>query len=105
MNLEQLTAKKAYWGFLQGADSERYVLLSEDAAVTPKTEAELKRQQAKWDKLAAKRAVKTGSLPTGWRWCACECCHHPFRPARKSTIHCSPRCKRRWEQNQPRTAA
>jgi hypothetical protein len=63
-------------------------------------EREIDRTRAKWDKIAARRAVKTGNLPTGWTWCAYNSCHAPFRPGRATTIHCSPRCKRRWEQNQ-----
>ena len=68
-------------------------------------ERQIDRTQAKWDKLAAQRAVKTGNLPTGWIWCAYEPCRGPFRPARVATIHCSSRCKRRCEQNQPQTEA
>jgi hypothetical protein len=68
-------------------------------------EREVDRTQAKWDILAARRASKTGNLPTGWIWCSYEPCHAPFRPARATTIHCSQRCKRRWEQNQPQAAA
>ena len=63
-------------------------------------EREANRTQAKWDKIAARRATKTGNLPTGWIWCAYDSCHAPFRPGRATTIHCSGRCKRRWEQNQ-----
>jgi len=62
-------------------------------------EREINRTQAKWDKIAARRAAKTGNLPVGWTWCTYDSCHGAFRPGRATTIHCSPRCKRRWEQN------
>ena len=68
---------------------------------TKEADRQMARQQAKWDKLAAKRALKTGNLPTGWLWCAYESCRTPFRPARSTTICCSPRCKYRYQQAQP----
>jgi hypothetical protein len=67
----------------------------------PRTDADFARQEAKWDKMAAKRARKTGVLPTGWLWCAYDLCKLPFRPHRASTVCCSPRCKYRWQQTQP----
>jgi len=64
------------------------------AAQTPET---LKRW-AQWDKQAAKRANRTGELPTGWKWCAYDECHGAFKPSNASQRYCSPRCRYRAEQ-------
>lgn len=76
----------------------RFCRDGEETAVV-KSDRELRRQQARWDKMAARQAKKTGELPTGWRWCAYTLCGEPFRPARATTIYCSPRCRYRGEQN------
>jgi hypothetical protein len=75
------------------------------AEVSPAKQKRLfDQQQNRWDKLAAKRAQKTGILPTGWLWCAYEFCKLPFRPERKATVHCSPRCKRHGERSETAVA-
>lgn len=73
--------------------------------VSKEAERQIDRTQAKWDKIAARRAIKTGNLPTGWIWCARESCHAPFRPARAATVHCSSRCKRLDVRNPLQEAA
>lgn len=67
----------------------------------PRTDRDFARQEAGWEKLIRKRYAQSGVLPTGWIVCAYEFCKLPFKPARRGTVCCSPRCKRYHDMAQP----